>query len=315
MSPGIRGNCVSSTRMPTEKPNTFRPPLNRIRRLVQLGELLPRPAEVSLYRFVVLSVGELGQVALPVAEPAPHLTQVAPGDSAIAPLGGRLGIEDEETIDSADHALPVLAAPVGALEVGEHARKELAARHGDVVLGSERHLASQHAAHQSLAILRGEQGAAVEGVEEDLRVAQTRPRDEMAGQPDALDGEAEALAHLHEDEAQGDGNTLAAVEHVVEEAVARIVVVVAVAREALLHEEILAQAMEASELVGGAARAVDSAGEAVQALEVGVGIEAWVLPARDGEGGSAEIDAAVGPRHQLGELQERRVSGHQQPGA
>src|SRR6266581_8238408 len=107
MSPGMRGNCVSSMRMPTECPKMFCPPRTRVmclipsftqpsprrtrairqfdrvsariaalspegrgiqRLLVELRELLSRLPEVAFHGLVVLGVRELGQIALPVRE-------------------------------------------------------------------------------------------------------------------------------------------------------------------------------------------------------------------------------------------------------
>src|SRR6266542_511558 len=283
--------------------------------LVQLGELLPRSAEMSLHCLVVLGIGEFGQITLPVPEPAPDLAQIAPGHAAVAPLGGRLRVQHEQAVDGPYHAVPFLALPEGALEIAEHARQELPARHRRIVLGQERHRASHYAPHELLAFLGSHEGASVEGVEENLRIIEPRPRDEVARQPYALDGEAETLAHLHEHQAQRDGNALAPVQHVVQEAVARIVELVAIAGETLLHEEVFAKAVQAPEGVGGAAGAVHGAGQTVQTLQVGVGVEPRILPAGDGQGGPPQIEAAVTPRDQLGELEERRVAIHQQPGA
>src|SRR5207247_8884063 len=92
--------------------------------LVELGELLACSAEMSLDRLVVLGVGKLGQVALPVAEPAPDFAQIAPGHAAVAPLAGRLRVEHAEAVDGAHHAVPLLASPVGALATGEHAGQD-----------------------------------------------------------------------------------------------------------------------------------------------------------------------------------------------
>src|SRR5229473_2946841 len=174
MSPGMRGNWVSSMRMPTECPKMFCPPRTRVTclfpLLVELGELLSRFPEVTFHGLVVLGVRELGQIALPVREAPLDLAQVAPGDAAIPPLARGFRIEDQEAIDGADNLVPGLTLPVDGLEVDEHPPQEL------------------------LAALGGQQGPPIERVEEDLRILEARARDEMPGQPYPLHGEPQALA-------------------------------------------------------------------------------------------------------------------------
>src|SRR5215467_7927299 len=142
MSPGMRGNCVSSIRIPTVKPKMFCPPLTLIA-LVQLGQFLTSPAQMTLHGLVVFGVRELRQVALPVPEAATHLAEIAPGDTAVAPLAGRFRVQHEQSVDGAHHPVPLLPSPVGALEIGEHASDDLAPRDGRIVLGLERYLAAQ----------------------------------------------------------------------------------------------------------------------------------------------------------------------------
>ena len=137
----------------------------------------------------------------------------------------------------------------------------------------------------------------------------------MPRQPYPLHGEPQALAHLDQDEGQRDGNALPSIEHVVEEAVARVVVVLAIAREALLHEEVFAKPVQAAQRIGRAPRPVNAAGEPIESLQVRINLERRVLPPGDGEGGSREIETTIGPRDQRGKLAERRIGAHQQPGA
>src|SRR5216683_6162764 len=319
MSPGMRGNWVSSMRMPTEWPKMFCPPRTRVTclfpLLVELGELLSRFPEVTFHGLVVLGVRELGQIALPVREAPLDLAQVAPGDAAIPPLARGFRIEDQEAIDGADDLVPGLALPVDGLEVGKYPPQELPARHRRVVLVRQRHFPPEDPPHELLAALGGQEGPRIERVEKDLRIVEARARDEMPRQPYPLHGEPQALAHLDQDEGQRDGNALPSIEHVVEEAVAGVVVVLAIACEALLHEEVFAKPVQAAQGIGRAPRPVNAAREPVESLQVGVHLERRVLPLGDGEGGPREIETTIGPRDQLGKLAERWIGAHQQPGA
>src|SRR6266849_963748 len=176
MSPGMRGNWVSSMRMPTEWPKMFCPPRTRVicpypslfKRLVELGELLSRFPQVTLHGLVVRGIRELGQIALQVREAPLGLAHVAPGHAAIPPLPCRFRIENEEAIDDAHDLFPGFALPVDGLEVGEHPTQEVSARDGRVMLVRQRHLPPEDAPHELLAALGSEQSAAIEGIEEDL---------------------------------------------------------------------------------------------------------------------------------------------------
>src|SRR5262245_56397480 len=194
---------------------------------------------MSAHRLVVLGVRKLGQVALPVSEPAPHLAKVAPRYAAVAPFTGRLRIQHEQPVDGADDAIPLLAPPVRALEIGEHPRDELASADRSIVLRLEGHGPAQDAPDQLRALFRRHERAAVERIQQNLRVTEPGPGNEMSREADALDVEPEPLAHLHQHEAQRDRYAQAAVQHVVEEAVAGVVIVVPIAGEALLDEEVL----------------------------------------------------------------------------
>ena len=70
----------------------------------------------------------------------------------------------------------------------------------------------------------------------------------MAGQADGLEGEPDALGDEQVDQAERDGQALAAGQHLVEEAVARIGVVLDVAAEAVLVEQ---HAVEHAALLAG----------------------------------------------------------------
>ncbi len=89
-----------------------------------------------------------------------------------------------------------------------------------------------------LAVLLGEQRAAVEGIHAAARRPHRATRTmKWPGSPTPSTRQAGAPPDLHVDGGERDGDAGAAVEHVVQEAVARVVVVLAVAAEALLVEE------------------------------------------------------------------------------
>ncbi len=96
-----------------------------------------RPELVAHLLVIGRRVGEVGQVLLPVGDPALEPSHVAPGRAAVAPLPRRGGIEHEQPVDHPHHLVPGFAAPVDALEVGEHPGEELPVAHRREVLRGE----------------------------------------------------------------------------------------------------------------------------------------------------------------------------------
>ena len=123
-----------------------------------------------------------------------------------------------------------------------------------------------------------------------FRIRQPVPRraaeQEVAGEVDALDGQPGAPRHLHVDQRQRDRDPGAPIEHLVEEAVARILVVHLVADEAQLAEQIVVQRHHLRVAIGidfrrrvrrRCRRVVDAAprflADRVELLEVRAGVE------------------------------------------
>ena len=223
-----------------------------------------------------------------------EVTQAAPGDPAIAPLASRFRGQHEDPVDDGHDLAPLLATPVDPLEVGEHADQELALRHGDELPRGELDGAAERASHQLAAGLTGQDGAAVEGIEQHVLAGDPRARDEVPGQSDTLHLEAEAAPHLDQDQRERDGDAQAAIEHLVEVAVPGIVVLLRVPREALLLEQILPQPVEPLERIRRPAHRRRALGEGGEAAEIGVDVEIGVLTPGDDEGGARQIDVGIG---------------------
>ena len=106
-------------------------------------------------------------------------------------------------------------------------------------------------------------------------------------------GKAQFAAHRDVEDGQGDRDSQAAVEDVVEVAVARVVVAVGVTAESLLDGE------ETAQLGNGFTRSetfharLDLGGEAADAPQAGTDVEVGVGVAGDQQGSASEIDAAV----------------------
>jgi hypothetical protein len=121
-------------------------------------------------------------------------------------------------------------------------------------------------------------------------------------QADALDGQAHAPSDLHRDHRERDRDSESPNQHVVEKAVARVVVLLAVAAEALLLEEEAPQAVQRAPPPE-RARA-GALGEVVEPGEPGPRVEVGILDAGDREPGPTEVDLPVGPPQKVAELGE-----------
>jgi hypothetical protein len=130
----------------------------------------------------------------------------------------------------------------------------------------------------------------------------------VRGQADADDRQADAATELDQQHAQGDRQADAAAQDGVQAAVARVVVVAAVAVKAELTHQVGEQEIEALTRAGEAAQARgDVVGEVVELLERDVEVEGRVLLAADQQRGLSEVEGGVG-----GRLRPARRSGRGQ---
>src|SRR5579885_1630881 len=114
----------------------------------------------------------------------------------------------------------------GAAEHLAHRRRRQIAGLGDEILAAEK----------GEKLLGGAEDAAVKGIDEKRTVLEITADDEMPGQADRLEGQAEALGDEEVDDPERKGDALAADEHLVEEAVERIGVMLDVAVKAVFGE-------------------------------------------------------------------------------
>ena len=144
---------------------------------------------------------------------------------------------------------------------------------------------------------------------------------EVAGEVDALHRQPGAPRHLHVDQRQRDRDPGAALEHLVEEAVARILVVHLVADEAHLAEKILVQRHHLRvairidfrrRLRRGCRCVVDAAprflADRVELLQVQAGVQGWIFDAGDHQRRDGEV--GVGAARGGGEAPDQLGADH-----
>ena len=111
----------------------------------------------------------------------------------------------------------------------------------------------------------------------------------MARQADAHDLQADPAPDFHGQDRERDRDAQPPFEHVVQTAVAGIVVVVGVAAESLLAEQELAESVEGGPAAAGL-RHAGASRQVVQRRQRGFDRELGVLDARDRQRRAAEID-------------------------
>ena len=126
---------------------------------------------------------------------------------------------------------------VEPLQVGEHAREHLPPRGARHQRRLERYVAVFLAGQQRPAVLLGEHGAAVEGVDDQPALGRAgravpHAHQEVPGEVDALRAQAGTPGGLDVDDRQRDGDADAAIEHLVEATVPHVRIAVAIAAEA-----------------------------------------------------------------------------------
>ena len=152
------------------------------------------------------------------------------------------------------------------------------------------------------AFVFGKQYAAVEGVYVqvlDLPVS----HEEVPGHPDSQQRHLETPADLHVNDGEGYGNAHAPFENLVEVAVAGVVVVVRVAPETYIVEEMLADYVDAVQrivIVQQLAR--NGSGETLEREQFALYVQLRILRRGQQHRGSGDVNLVVRPVGDFGEL-------------
>ena len=248
--------------------------------------------------------GEL-QVGLQVPQRGREVLQVIREQSAIAELVDCRRIGGEEQLGDVSRLRKRVHPHVHALQVQQHARENLRlGRMAQQMHLDERFVlvvivADRVAAQQLAACLLGQQRAAVERIDDQIlrerqAAAGRTAQEKMTGEVDALDVEPRAPRDFHIQQRERNRDPGSAVEHLVEKAVAGILVLNLVADEAQLLEQVFVEHHDARVAIRIDARRrvarqdgrgrhahLRLAAERVELIEVGPGVEFRVLDARD----------------------------------
>src|SRR5579872_504166 len=213
---GVRGSGTQS----------FVPSIQPCPALVGLSQLLPDR----------IDVGRLGVLADVAGEGVDGLCPVARlkiDQSEVAHLVRLSGLHDHHLLDDLGGALEVLATQENVLEVVEHPVDKQAGRHGIQVRVVKVDRRAIGPFDLRLAFVFRQHPAAVEGIDVDVPLRADVLHDEMQRQTDADDRLPQAARNGQVDDRKRDRNACLALEDLVQEAVARIVVVLDIADESL----------------------------------------------------------------------------------
>src|SRR5262249_24546049 len=143
-----------------------------------------------------------------------------------------------------------------------------------------------------------EPSAAAERVEQHDLVVDASAHAEMARQADALDLQADSPADLHDEHREGDRYAEAAVEDVVETALARIVVVGRIPAKADLVEQDAAHSLQGAAAIAHL-RGGRAPGQLVETLQRRLRYQVGMLDARHRQGRAGQVD--LGGPHEIAE--------------
>ena len=164
------------------------------------------------------------------------------------------------------------------------------------------HRPPQRARDDRLGVLAIDHPAAAEGIHHHLVAVHGGRDDEVRRQPDALDRQTHPPRDLDRDHRERDRDSQPPCQHVVEKAVSRIVIFLAVAAKPFLLEEEHPESVERPPSPEGTR--AGARGEVVEPAEPGLGLEVGILDAGDRQGGPTQVDLPVGPPKELAELVE-----------
>ncbi len=224
-------------------------------------------------------------------------------DSPVPDLAGVVRIQEQEPPRDLERLVPGLLLEVDRLEIVQHPGEEVPLADRREMLLLKRDRSAKRPGHELLTAFGSEDGPTIERIQQHpASLWRLESHDEVSREADAVDGQLQPPADLDQDQRERDGDAEAAVEDVIEEAVPRIVILLAVSPEALLLEKKLAQAMEPTEGIALRAPGPGIGGEPVQATKVRPDVQVWVLRLGDQQRRSRQIDLRLRPLNRDGEL-------------
>ena len=136
-------------------------------------------------------------------------------------------------------ARELLLLEIDRLQVAQHARQDLllVGRHQPARHDGARHLAALHFAQPLLQVLQTQRDAAAVGIQDHHALLELALDQEVPGKAHPLERQSGTATDLDVQHRQADGDTDTPLQHFVEKAVAWVVVVLQVGREAFFLEQ------------------------------------------------------------------------------
>lgn len=249
------------------------------------------------------SIGTMVQIGGQVGKGGPVALGCHVQKPPLAILVGGPRVELQDAVQNSKHPLHVSVVEIDYLQVAEQSNENGAGRRGVEEMPKTGALSFKVLKDDLVAVLRRENATAVERVKKQVQFRGVVADDEMSGQPDAAQRNPGAPSHLHGHNGQGDGKTCTAIKDLVQVTVPGIVVVVGVATEAALVEQVIGKNgdLEIGCGVGRQALAHPRR-EHVQALEISLHVESGILIGRNKKGRPVQTDFLIGKRCQQAEF-------------
>src|SRR5262249_32099134 len=171
---------------------------------------------------------------------------------------------------------------VDPFQVLQHPRQDLFLGYCVKEVRMKRHLAAVHFLDQLAAFLFGQQPSAIERVDQNLVFVVREFDDEVSGQSYSEDLQPDPPGNLQIKDRERYRDSRSAVDHVIEEAVARVEIVLGIAAEPQFAKEQVAEAHYSRERVGAKIIARSGqVGDRADLIQIVLDIETRILFSRD----------------------------------
>ena len=208
---------------------------------------------------------------------------------ALQHVVGRAGLEDQDSIERGERARPVGAARVDVFQIAQHARQDVPSAYRLEHRRLQLDRLAVDLFEAGTDVVEVEDRAAVERIDYQLATLVDGLDQEVRRKRDAEEVEPGAPADLEVNQRERDRDAEAAFQHVVEKRVARVGVVVAIARKAGPHEQEVRQRLHPLDRVFGLAQcALRRASQRRQMLEVVRDVEVGIFLLGDQQGAVGE---------------------------
>src|SRR5689334_13462301 len=250
----------------------------------------------------ILGIGCQLEIAFEVLHRRARAFELGEQQAAIADFDGIGRRQRNDPLHHGQRLRMFLTLDVDRLQVAQHARQNLFLVGRDQHAGDDRarHLTALHVAQALLQVVQAQRYAAAIRIEHDDAIVYLALYEEMTRKRDATQRQPHAAADFDVEDRETDRYAHAPLQHLVEEAVPRVVVVLDVGREALLVEQESVQREDAFGLTDGLGQSLlQLTSETFDLRQISVDVERIVDALGDQQRRFGKVDFIFGTIDQI----------------